>query len=811
MQSDPSTDSFEAEVPASLPVLPLREFVAFPFMVLPLFAARERSIAAIDDALAGDRMVMLVAQRDASPAEPEPDDLYRVGTVGVILRSMHLSDGRVKVLVQCLRKARIDSFIEREGSTWVRTTSLASVDDETWSVEAETVVRSVRSRVEELLPLKNLPPEVLAVATGVERPGRLADLVASHLRLRTGEAQEILEILDPLARLRRVDAVLRRELDATSQEAEFQAQAPSDADLSSDEREAFLREQLRAIQAELGEVDPRGEEVEEYRLKIEEAVLPPEAHEEALRQIRRLERMHPDGPEAQVVRNYLDWVVDLPWDCTSVDLLELDDARRVLDEDHAHLDGVKDRILEFLGVRKLRQDSRGPILCLSGPPGVGKTSLGRSIARAMGREFVRISLGGLRDEAEIRGHRRTYVGAMPGRIIQALKQAGTSNPVFMLDELDKLGSDFRGDPSSALLEVLDPEQNSQFSDHFMGVPFDLSKVLFIATANMLDPIPAPLRDRMEVIQLAGYTPEEKVEIASNFLIPRQIEEHGLDGEEVNFSRSAVRALATDYTLEAGVRSLDRRVAAVCRKLARRAAEGQRVTKVIDRRVLRRYLGPPVDQGDARAASGEIGVATGLAWTEAGGDVLPIEAALTSGEGLVLTGHLGDVMKESGRAALSYARSVLREIGADDLSLSRNEVHVHVPAGATPKDGPSAGVTIAAAMVSLATGVPVSSDVAMTGEVTLRGRVLPVGGVREKALAALRNGIKRVVIPKSNMQDILEIPRELKRQITFIPVSSMREVLDAVLESPPQWSVPAGPQYAGSTTAVTAAAQSAKSE
>lgn len=811
MQSDPSTDSFEAEVPASLPVLPLREFVAFPFMVLPLFAARERSIAAIDDALAGDRMVMLVAQRDASPAEPEPDDLYRVGTVGVILRSMHLSDGRVKVLVQCLRKARIDSFIEREGSTWVRTTSLASVDDETWSVEAETVVRSVRSRVEELLPLKNLPPEVLAVATGVERPGRLADLIASHLRLRTGEAQEILEILDPLARLRRVDAVLRRELDATSQEAEFQAQAPSDADLSSDEREAFLREQLRAIQAELGEVDPRGEEVEEYRLKIEEAVLPPEAHEEALRQIRRLERMHPDGPEAQVVRNYLDWVVDLPWDCTSVDLLELDDARRVLDEDHAHLDGVKDRILEFLGVRKLRQDSRGPILCLSGPPGVGKTSLGRSIARAMGREFVRISLGGLRDEAEIRGHRRTYVGAMPGRIIQALKQAGTSNPVFMLDELDKLGSDFRGDPSSALLEVLDPEQNSQFSDHFMGVPFDLSKVLFIATANMLDPIPAPLRDRMEVIQLAGYTPEEKVEIASNFLIPRQIEEHGLDGEEVNFSRSAVRALATDYTLEAGVRSLDRRVAAVCRKLARRAAEGQRVTKVIDRRVLRRYLGPPVDQGDARAASGEIGVATGLAWTEAGGDVLPIEAALTSGEGLVLTGHLGDVMKESGRAALSYARSVLREIGADDLSLSRNEVHVHVPAGATPKDGPSAGVTIAAAMVSLATGVPVSSDVAMTGEVTLRGRVLPVGGVREKALAALRNGIKRVVIPKSNMQDILEIPRELKRQITFIPVSSMREVLDAVLESPPQWSVPAGPQYAGSTTAVTAAAQSAKSE
>jgi len=808
MQSDPSTEECDAELPASLPVLPLREFVAFPFMVLPLFAARERSIAAIDDALAGDRMVMLVAQRDASPADPEPDDLYRVGTVAVVLRSMHLSDGRVKVLVQCLRKAQIDSFIECEGSTWVRATAPPAVDDESWSVEGEAVVRSVRARVEELLPLKNLPPEVLSVATGVDRPGRLADLVASHLRLRIPEAQEVLEISDPLARLRRVDAVLRRELDATSREAEIQSQAPAQPDFTHDEREAFLREQLRAIQSELGEVDTRGEELDEYRLKLEEAVLPPDAHEEALRQLRRLERMHPDGPEAQVVRNYLDWVVDLPWDSRSVDLLDLADSRRILDEDHAHLDAVKDRILEFLGVRKLREDSRGPILCFAGPPGVGKTSLGRSIARAMGREFVRISLGGLRDEAEIRGHRRTYVGAMPGRIVQALKQAGTSNPVFMLDEIDKLGSDFRGDPSSALLEVLDPEQNEKFSDHFLGVPFDLSKVLFIATANLLEPIPAPLRDRMEVIQLAGYTPEEKVEIANNFLIPRQIEEHGLDVEAVRFARSAVRSLASDYTLEAGVRSLDRRVAAVCRKLARRAAEGEKICKVIDRRALRRYLGPPLEQGDARPEQSEVGVATGLAWTEAGGDVLPIEVALTSGEGLVLTGHLGDVMKESGRAALSYARSALRDLGEDDLALSRNEVHVHVPAGATPKDGPSAGVTIAAAIVSLATGVPVSSDVAMTGEITLRGRVLPVGGVREKALAALRKGIKRVVLPKSNLQDIAEIPRELKRGITFVPVSTMREVLDAVLECPPQWRTSGGPPFASATGNARAAAQSA---
>jgi ATP-dependent Lon protease len=793
-------------LPAELPVLPLREFVAFPYMVLPLFAARDRSIAAVDDALAGDRMLLLVAQRDASQTEPEPDDLYRVGVVAVVLRSMHLSDGRVKVLVQCLRKARIDSFIEREGSTWVNATPLDHDDDGNWCVEGEAIVRTVRARVEELLPLKNLPPEVLAVTTGVERPGRLADLVASHLRLRIPEAQEILEIDDSLARLRRVDAVLRRELEVTSIQAEIESQPSELHDITHEQREAFLREQLRAIQNELGEVDPRGEELDEYRMKIEDAALSPQAHEEALRQLRRMERMHPDGPEAQVVRNYLDWMVELPWDTESTDMLDLANARGVLDDDHAHLEGVKERILEFLGVRKLRQDSRGPILCFAGPPGVGKTSLGRSIARAMGREFVRISLGGVRDEAEIRGHRRTYVGAMPGRIVQALKQAGTANPVFMLDEIDKLGSDFRGDPSAALLEVLDPEQNNHFSDHFLSVPFDLSKVLFIATANMLDPIPPPLRDRMEVIQLPGYTPEEKVEIAASFLVPRQIEEHGLDPESVRFARAAVKALATDYTAEAGVRNLDRKVAAVCRKLARRTAEGETVAAVVDRRALRRYLGPPAQPGDARPEQGEIGVATGLAWTEAGGDVLPIEAALTPGEGLVLTGHLGDVMKESGRAALSYARSILGEIDADESMLSRHEVHVHVPAGATPQDGPSAGVTIASAIVSLATGVPVGRDVAMTGEVTLRGRVLPVGGVREKALAALRHGITRVVLPKANMQDVAEIPRELKRRITFVPVSTMREVLDAVLEQPPQWRGPRQAGYAGAPGSTPAAAK-----
>ena len=794
MDNDLPVEDAVGGLPTELPVLPLREFVAFPFMVLPLFVARDRSIAAVDDALAGDRMVLLVSQRDASRIEPDPDDLYRVGTVAVVLRSMHLSDGRVKVLLQCLRKARIDSFIEREGSSWANVTLVDHDGDGSWTAEGEAIVRAVRSRVEELLPLKNLPPEVLAVTTGVERPGRLADLVASHLRLRVDEAQEILEVDDSLARLRKVDAMLKRELELTSEQAEAAAAAaprPSALrDVTHEQREAFLREQLRAIQSELGEVDPRGEELDEYRAKLEDVVLPPEAQEEALRQLRRMERMHPDGPEAQVVRNYLDWVVDLPWDTESTDVLDLVNARAVLDADHAHLDSVKERILEFLSVRKLRQDSRGPILCFSGPPGVGKTSLGRSIARAMDREFVRISLGGVRDEAEIRGHRRTYVGAMPGRIVQALKEAGTSNPVFMLDEIDKLGSDIRGDPSAALLEVLDPEQNRSFSDHFLSVPFDLSKVLFIATANLLDPIPPALRDRMEVIQLPGYTPEEKVEIADSFLVPRQIEEHGLDPGSVRFTRSSVKALASQYTAEAGVRNLDRKVAAVCRKLARRAAEGEAISAVVDRRALRRYLGPPAQFADARPEQGEVGVATGLAWTEAGGEMLPIEAALTPGEGLVLTGHLGDVMKESGRAALSHARSILGEMDADESMLSRHEVHIHVPAGATPKDGPSAGVTIAAAIVSLATNVPVSSDVAMTGEITLRGRVLPVGGVREKALAALRHGITRVVLPKANLQDVREIPRELKRRIEFIPVSTMREVLDAVLEQPPQWRTPA---------------------
>jgi ATP-dependent Lon protease len=771
----------ELDIPEELPVLPLREFVVFPYMVLPLFVARESSIAAVEDALAADRLVLLVAQRNADDEEPEPDDLHRVGTVAMVMRSMRLPDGRLKVLLQGLSKAVIESYVENDTARWACVVPLPEEEEPEWCVEAEAVMRNVRIRVEELLPLKNLPPEVLSITANVHEPGRLADLVASNLKLRLSEAQEILEVQDPLVRLRRIDALLKRELDVTTMQAEIQSQAKEE--MSRSQREHFLREQLRAIQAELGETDPRVEEVAEYRDKVEDAQLDGEAYEEAQRQLRRLERMHPESPEAQVVRSYLEWLSELPWSRVSPDRLDLRRARSILDEDHAHLASIKDRILEFLGVRKLRHDSRGPILCFAGPPGVGKTSLGRSIARAMGREFVRVSVGGTRDEAEIRGHRRTYVGALPGRIIQGIKQAGTRNPVFMLDEIDKLGNDFRGDPSSALLEVLDPEQNGKYSDHYLNVPFDLSEVFFIATANTLEAIPSPLRDRMEVIRLAGYTPEEKVEIARSFLIPRQVDAAGLPEDRVRWSEPAIRHVVTDYTAEAGVRNLDRQIAAICRKAARRAAEGCEKPLRVNRNTLAQLLGPPRRLQETALAEPQVGQANGLAWTEAGGEMLRVEVAETPGRGLMLTGQLGDVMKESGHAALTFVRSKLAELGPTHANTLRRQLHVHVPAGAIPKDGPSAGVTIAVALLSLATGIPVRHDVAMTGEITLRGRVLPVGGVREKALAALRTGIRTVVLPAANMADLCEIPGELARRIRFVPAEHMDDVLDAVLERP----------------------------
>jgi ATP-dependent Lon protease len=769
-----------------LPILPLREFVLFPYMVLPLFVSRESSIAAIEDALASGGRILLVAQRDPETPEPGNEDLYSVGTIAMVMRSLRMPDGRLKVMFQGLSKAHIDAFVDRDSSsTWASVSSIPSDERGVWCVESEALVRAVRTRVEELLPLKDLPPEVLSIMTNIDEPGRLADIVATNLRLRLTEAQEVLEVEDSLCRLRKVDALVRRELEVTTMQAEIQHQAKEE--MSRGQREVFLREQLSAIQNELGEVDSRGcEETDEYRQKIEEVGLDPEAHEEGLKQLRRLERMHPDGPEAQVARNYLDWVVALPWSNTSADQLDLMNARAILDADHAYLQEVKERILEFLSVRKLRADSRGPILCFVGPPGVGKTSLGRSIARSMGREFVRVSLGGVRDEAEIRGHRRTYVGALPGRIIQSLKSAGTNNPVFMLDELDKLGSDFRGDPSAALLEVLDPEQNSNFVDHFLNVPFDLSKVMFIATANTMDTIPAPLRDRMEVVQLSGYTPEEKSSIANRFLIPRQLVEHGLPETSIEWAPSAVDKICTGYTHEAGVRSLERKVAQVCRKVARRTAEGNSDVVRVTCRNLKNYLGIARFESEAHSKQNQVGVANGLAWTEAGGEVLTIEASLTRGDGLLLTGQLGDVMKESVQAALSYARSILSDLGVDDRALTGKQIHVHVPAGATPKDGPSAGVTMATTLLSLASNNPIRGEIAMTGEVTLRGRVLPVGGIREKALAALRCGIDTVIVPKSCMAEVDEIPKKLRRKLKFIPVENMREVLDAALLHPLSW-------------------------
>ncbi|HEY8122915.1 MAG TPA: endopeptidase La [Myxococcota bacterium] len=769
------------ELPSELPILPLRESVVFPYMVMPLFVTREKSVAAIEDALAGDRLLLLVAQRNAELENPSADDLHRVGTVAMVMRILRMADGRVKVLVQGVAKARIESFVENEPAQWAQIAALPD-DDETWTAEAEALARTVRGRVEELLPLKNLPPEILSITANIHEPGRLADLIASNLRLRLSEAQEVLEAIDPLSRLRRVDALLRRELEVTSMQAEIQSQAKEE--MSRGQREHYLREQLRAIQTELGETDQRQEEASEIRQKLDEVGLTPDANEEATKQLRRLERMHPDSPEAQVVRSYLEWMCELPWSRLSPDRIDLRRAKQILDEDHAHLEAIKERILEFLGVRKLRQDSRGPILCFSGPPGVGKTSLGRSIARAMGREFVRVSLGGVRDEAEIRGHRRTYVGALPGRILQGLKQAKTRNPVFVLDELDKLGADFRGDPSSALLEVLDPEQNSKFSDHYLNVAFDLSAVFFIATANVLDRVPSPLRDRMEVVRVPGYTPEEKLDITRAYLIPRQTTEAGLPEGRIRWSEPALRTMITDYTFEAGVRELERKIAAICRKAARRAAEADTRIVRVEPKTLAKFLGPARHEQTLAGSEAEVGVATGLAWTEAGGDVLRVEAAITRGRGLVLTGQLGDVMKESAQAALTWVRWRLADFGLDEDMFSRRELHVHVPAGAIPKDGPSAGVTMATALASIATGIAVKPTVAMTGEVTLRGRVLPVGGVREKALAALRAGITTMVLPLKNLDDLQEIPKELAKRMKFVGVAHMDEVLEHALERSP---------------------------
>jgi len=778
-----SPEKKDIQIPDELPLLPVRDVVIFPYMILPLFVGREKSVAAIDAALASDRLIFLATQKDLGEEEPAPEAIYTTGTVAMIMRMLKLPDGRLKVLIQGLAKGRIERFNATEPHFTVQIERLEETPQDELPLEVEALMRTVRDQLGQIVNLgKNVPPEVILVVENIEEPGSLADLVASNIGLKVAEAQELIEILDPVERLLRIKTLLAKELELMTVQNRIQSQAKEE--MGKSQREYFLREQLRAIQAELGEADPRAEDVAELRGKLELANLPEEALVEAEKQLRRLETMHPEAAEYSLVRTYLDWLVELPWSHATRDNLDLKKARRVLDEDHYDLEKVKDRILEFLAVRKLKKDLKGPVLCFVGPPGVGKTSLGKSIARALGREFVRISLGGVRDEAEIRGHRRTYVGAMPGRILQGMKQAGTNNPVFMLDELDKIGADFRGDPSAALLELLDPEQNHAFSDHYVNLPFDLSRVLFVATANVMDPIPSALKDRLEVIRLAGYTAEEKVFIANRYLVPRQLEANGLKKGAVVFSRNALLRLITGYTAEAGLRNLEREIGSICRKVARRFAEGKKQAIRVSENTIARFLGQPRYLPEEERSEDEAGLATGLAWTEVGGEILYVEVNTMKGKGaLTLTGHLGEVMKESAQAALSYARTHADELGIDAAAFESRDIHVHVPAGAIPKDGPSAGVTMATALISALSGRRVSKDVAMTGEITLRGKVLPIGGLKEKVLAAAQAHIGTVIIPHRNLKDLEEIPRPLRSKLNFVSVRTMDEVLAAALVDP----------------------------
>lgn len=787
------TDSIEqdlqppqnVEVPDQLPLLPVRDIVVFPYMVLPLFVGREMSIKAIEAALAGNRMIFLATQKALDVENPTPDDIHAIGTVGIIMRMLKLPDERIKILVQGIAKAKVTNYIQSDPYYSVRIDKMPDTKITASTLESEAVMRTVKEQIERIVSLgKVLIPDVMVVIENLEEPGRLADMVASNLGLKVDVTQSVLELPDPIQRLRRVSDILGKEIEVLSMQQKIQAQAKGEMDKT--QREYFLREQLKAIQKELGELDERAEEVTEFRKRIADAKMPEKVLKEAEKQLKRLEKMHPDTAESATVRTYLEWMVELPWSKRSKDNLDLKAAARVLNEDHYDLEKVKERILEYLAVRKLKEKMKGPILCFVGPPGVGKTSLGKSIAKALGREFVRISLGGVRDEAEIRGHRRTYVGALPGRLIQGMKQAGTANPVFMLDEVDKVGMDFRGDPSAALLEVLDPEQNNAFTDHYLGVPFDLTEVMFITTANLIDPILPALRDRMEIIEIPGYTEEEKLGIAQTYLIPRQLTEHGITTKHVKVSDPALRQIITNYTREAGVRNLEREIANVMRKVAKKVAEGKGQGFPVNPANLHKYLGVPKYVPEAELEKDEIGVATGLAWTESGGDVLYIEATAMKGKGhLTLTGHLGDVMKESAQAALSYVRSREKTLNINPDMFSKQDLHIHVPAGAIPKDGPSAGITMATAIASALSGIPVRRDLAMTGEITLRGRVMAIGGLKEKILAAKRAMLTTVILPRRNKKDLEEIPKHILKGIQLHFADTMDDVMKVALRRKPK--------------------------
>ena len=769
-------------IPDVLPVLALRDTVLFPFAIIPLTIGREISVRAVDEAMSGDRLILTLTQRSPQNEAPAPDELYELGCVAQVMRMLKLPDGTARILIQGLTRAKVDYFSRTEPYYEARLTRIEEPAPGPSKLEAEAFVRSIRQGLERVSTMgKTISPEVLLIVTTLEDPLRLADLAASNLGLEVSDAQQVLETVDAMPRLRRVHELVERELALAEMQERLSSQVRGEIDRN--QREFFLRQQLRAIQQELGEADELEREMVEYREKAAALGLSDEAGEAVDRQLRRLATMHPDSAESSVVRTWLDWMTTLPWATVTDDNLDIKTARAILDEDHYNLEKVKQRILEFLAVRQLRPEGKGPILCFVGPPGVGKTSLGRSIARALGRRFVRSSLGGVRDEAEIRGHRRTYVGALPGRIIQGLVQAGSSNPVFMLDEVDKLGADVRGDPSSALLEVLDPEQNDSFRDHYLGVVYDLSKVLFIATGNLTETIQPAFLDRMEVIRLSGYTEEEKLEIARGHLLPRQIEEAGLAGRGLDFTGAAVRRLITGYTSESGLRNLEREIGSVCRKVAVQVAEGRRPARRITPATVERLLGPPRFLDERPLSADRIGVATGLAFTAVGGDILLVEAVPLAGKGgLELTGSLGEVMKESAAAALSLVKAQAGPLGIADDWFAGHSLHVHVPAGGIPKDGPSAGVTLLAAMVSAASGRAVRHDLAMTGEITLRGDVLAVGGVKEKVLAAIRAGIPEVLLPAANERDLVDIPKSARRKLKFRFVTTVDEVLEAALAS-----------------------------
>jgi ATP-dependent Lon protease len=769
--------------PRRLPLLPLRDIIVFPHMVVPLFVGRPKSIAALEDAMANDKAILLVAQKKAKTNEPSAEDIFGVGTVGTIIQLLRLPDGTVKVLVEGKGRARVLRFEEGERFLQVEVEEVSEVSEKT--VELEALVRSVHSTFEAYVKLnKRIPQEMLQSVASIEDPGRLADTIVAHLSLKLNDKQSILEETDPPKRLEKLYELMQSEIEILQVEKKIRTRVKKQMEKT--QKEYYLNEQMQAIQRELGEKDEFKNELQELEEKIKTKRMSKEATIKVRKELRKLKMMSPMSAEATVVRNYIDWILSLPWADSSEDKLDIVEAERILDEDHYGLKKAKERIVEYLAVQKLVEKIKGPILCFVGPPGVGKTSLAKSISRAMGRRFVRISLGGVRDEAEVRGHRRTYIGALPGKIVQSLKKAGTGNPVFLLDEIDKMSTDFRGDPSAALLEVLDPEQNHTFVDHYLDLDYDLSRVMFICTANTMGGIPLPLQDRMEVIRIAGYTDLEKLSIAERYLVPKQKELNGLGNVPVTFKRGALKLLVRRYTKESGVRSLEREIASVFRKIAKEVLKDglDGKTWTVTEKQIQRYLGPPKFRYGTAEQQDQIGLATGLAWTELGGELLTVEATVMPGKGkLTITGKLGDVMQESAQAAMSYVRSRAEGLGLDKRFLEQIDIHVHVPEGAIPKDGPSAGITIATALVSALCKLPIRKDVAMTGEITLRGRVLPIGGLKEKVLAAHRGGIRKILIPKENEKDLREIPRRVREKLLLVPVESADDVLREALVLP----------------------------